>query len=227
LQSIYNRLAAMALLCTASGIYSQNTDIGEAPRPRPDIASQSSVTALSTTQSVVPWLLTSSRAAVQASYLNTFVPSGLVAMGWAGNLADGNAGTTSPAYRNAVTTRINWLRSFAGIASNVALNQTYSAGDQQAAMMMSVNAQLSHSPPSNWLDYSTAGANAAGNSNICLGFSSTDPGCLGLYMQDFGSNNAEAGHRRWILYPQTTSMGTGDVPFVSGYYSANALWVID
>lgn len=215
------------LLCSAWSLTGQNADLGEAPRPRADFAGQSSVTELSATESVVPWLLTSSRAAVRASYLNTFVPSRLVAMGWSGNLADANAGSTSPAYQNAVTTRINWLRSFAGIASNVALNTTYNTGDQQAAMMMSVNGELSHSPPSNWLDYSSAGATAAGNSNLCLGFPTNDPGCLEMYMQDFGANNTEAGHRRWILYPQTTSMGTGDVAFNLNYLSANALWVID
>ncbi len=47
-------------------------------------------------------------------------------------------------------------------------------------------------------------------------------------MVDAGNGNDEAGHRRWILYPQTTAMGTGDVPGNgNGYPMANALGVID
>jgi hypothetical protein len=46
-------------------------------------------------------------------------------------------------------------------------------------------------------------------------------------MQDFGNGNSEAGHRRWILYPQTQSMGSGDVSASGGNNSANGLWVFD
>ncbi|MCB0014924.1 MAG: hypothetical protein KDE34_23575, partial [Anaerolineales bacterium] len=33
--------------------------------------------------------------------------------------------------------------------------------------------------------------------------------------------------RRWILYPQTQEMGTGDLPGGNGYFASNALWVFD
>ncbi|MEM7799166.1 MAG: hypothetical protein AAF633_08255, partial [Chloroflexota bacterium] len=35
------------------------------------------------------------------------------------------------------------------------------------------------------------------------------------------------GHRRWILYPNTQRMGTGDIPSGSGGSASNALWVFD
>jgi hypothetical protein len=35
------------------------------------------------------------------------------------------------------------------------------------------------------------------------------------------------GHRRWVVYPQTQYMGTGDVPEGSGNGAANALWTQD
>ena len=45
-------------------------------------------------------------------------------------------------------------------------------------------------------------------------------------MKDPGSGNGFVGHRRWILYPQTQIMGTGDLPFTGGW-AANSLWVMD
>jgi hypothetical protein len=92
--------------------------------------------------------------------------------------------------------------------------------------MMMANQQLSHAPPASWLFYTAAGADAASKSNLCFG-SLSDPGCVQLYVLDFGANNSAVGHRRWLLYPQTTVMGTGDVPGSGPYQMANALWVID
>ena len=46
-------------------------------------------------------------------------------------------------------------------------------------------------------------------------------------MHDPGSYNYFVGHRRWILYPQTKEMGTGDIPYANGYPGANALWGFD
>src|SRR5262249_31156342 len=59
----------------------------------------------------------------------------------------------------------------------------------------------------------------------------SDPGCVVSYIVDNGSNNAAAGHRSALLFPQTQSMGTGDVPqsgpAANPYYLANAIWVQD
>jgi hypothetical protein len=47
-------------------------------------------------------------------------------------------------------------------------------------------------------------------------------------MLDYGTNNFVVGHRRWLLYPQTQVMGTGDVPPVgANYLAANTTWVFD
>jgi hypothetical protein len=218
------------LVVAAACVSAQVHDIGQPPTVQnqspPRERSASRENAIAPAAPSPAWIDTSSRSVVQASYLGTFVPTRSVAMGWSGDLTIGNAGSTSQAYRDAVAARINWIRSLAGVPGTVALSDTYNQGDQQAAMMMSVG-QLSHSPPNTWKFWTQAGATAAGNSNLCLGFSLSDPGCIELYMEDFGSGNAEAGHRRWILYPQTLNMGTGDVPPTSSYLSANALWVID
>ena len=172
------------------------------------------------------WLDTSSRAAVQTSYNGSLTPSATVPMNWTGSINGCVAGATAQAYQDAVALRVNWFRSMAGVPPGITLNATFGGKDQQAALMFSANNALSHSPPSNWTCYTADAATAAGSSNICIGFFN-DPGCIALYMQDFGSGNSEAGHRRWILYPQTQSMGTGDVSASGGNNSANGLWVFD
>ena len=76
-----------------------------------------------------------------------------------------------------------------------------------------------------WLCYTGDGANAAGNSNLAIG--GAGPAAISLYILDNGSNNTAVGHRRWILYPQTQTMATGDVSASGGYPAANATWVFD
>ncbi len=94
---------------------------------------------------------------------------------------------------------------------------------------MSVNGQLSHTPPASWKFYTATAAEAAGSSNLALG--ATGPAAIDAYIADYGDNNAPVGHRRWIFYPQTRMFGNGDVPPAqvngSSLAGANALWVLD
>lgn len=148
-----------------------------------------------------------------------------VAMGWTGSSSTGNAGTTSYSYKQAVMLRVNFYRAFAGIPAGVTNNPDWSTLDQDAALMMSANKAVSHNPPSSWRFYSDSGATGAGKSNLAL--SNAGPAAIASYMEDPGSVNAPVGHRRWILFPQTQQMGTGDVPASGGNYAANALWTLD
>ena len=175
---------------------------------------------------------TSSREAVRQFYLAICTAGDDTALGWTGSYSSGDsgaasvAGTTAAAFKDAVVLRINALRALAGVPAGITLLDTYSVKDQQAALMMSVNNALSHNPPSSWLCYTTDGAAAAGNSNLAIGNSGPRAITFG-YIADPGSNNAAAGHRRWLLYPQTQLMGTGDVPASGSFNTANATWVID
>ena len=49
--------------------------------------------------------------------------------------------------------RLNYYRAMAGVPATVTFSDTYNAMDQQAALMMSANGQLSHSPPTTWTCY--------------------------------------------------------------------------
>lgn len=172
---------------------------------------------------------TSDREAVRTFYRGAFFLSEDIPIGWTGNYATGDAGTTATAFRDAVAMRLNWYRAMAGVPAGITLNDAWNTKDQQAALMMSANGQLSHSPPTSWTYYTAAGAEGAASSNLSLG--NNGPGAITSQMRDAGTGNAEVGHRRWLLYPQTRTMGTGDTPpgvLISTPVSpANALWVFD
>lgn len=126
------------------------------------------------------------------------------------------AGTTSPASQAQVLQTINFFRGLTGVTA-VKLDPALNAQAQQAAMLMSANGQLSHSPPRNWRCWNTTAAKAAGSSDLALGASG--PQAIALYMSDPGQNNSAAGHRRWVLNPYVTEMGSGNTA------NSNALWV--
>ena len=135
-------------------------------------------------------------------------------------------GANSPTFASVTLRRINWFRALAGIPAAVTLNAGESAKDQAAAVMMAEHIALQHTGSwTNWDCFSSDGTNASANSNLALG--SDGPDAITSYIWDFGTNNFATGHRRWILYPQTQVMGTGDVPPENTFNSANATWVFD
>ncbi len=135
-------------------------------------------------------------------------------------------GTNSPLFASVTLRRINWFRALAGIPASLTFDAGESTEDQAAALMMSEHNGLQHVGDwTGWNCVSSDGTNAAGNSNLALG--NSGPDAISAYVWDFGANNYEVGHRRWILYPQTQIMGTGDVPPENSYLPANATWVFD
>jgi uncharacterized protein YkwD len=159
------------------------------------------------------------RASAARLWTSEYLPSVGVASQWTGSVASCATGSVSAAYRAAVVRRINYFRTMAGLPE-VQLDATYSAKAGEAALMMAANNLLSHDPPRSWLCYTLAGADGAAHSNLALGVAG--PRAIDGYIEDGGTTNAAAGHRRWLLHPPTTRMGLGDVPGQS-----NALWVVD
>jgi hypothetical protein len=171
---------------------------------------------------------TQDREAVRLFYNHVYVRPE-VAMGWTGDYASGKAGTVGAAWQAATSLRLNWYRAMAGVPAATTLSPDNSAKDQEAALLMSANGQLSHTPPSSWKWYTQTAAEAAGASNLALGV--TGANAVDSYIADVGDNNGPVGHRRWIFYPQTRAFGSGDVPPASAggasLYGANALWAFD
>lgn len=152
-------------------------------------------------------------------YNQAYLGSAGVAHGWNGNIAACSPGTTRPAFRNSVLLRINYFREMAGVPKLTGLNASYNQMDQSAALMMAANQDLNHNPPTSWKCYTGLGKDGAGSSNLALG--AYGPNAISLYMDDGGVGSL--GHRRWVLYPQTQQMGTGDIPGAAWYNQSNAM----
>jgi hypothetical protein len=169
---------------------------------------------------------TSDREATRAFFNQYYLNAPTPDIGWTGNVGACQAGTTSQAFKDAVSLRINFFRAMAGVWAGTGLSSTANTKDQQAALMFSANQALSHDPPQTWTCYTAGGDEAAGSSNIFLGEYGWN--AIDGYMWDYGGNNTEAGHRRNLLYPQTQLFGTGDIPGpFSERWPANAIWVFD
>lgn len=99
----------------------------------------------------------------------------------------------------------------------VTYSEAEDAQEADSSLMMAVNKQLSHTPPTSWTCYTASGATAAGASNLIggwgtgLGFDSEDS-YLGLWLTEGGS--ASIGHRRWILNPFLGKTSYGRVAVV-------------
>lgn len=168
------------------------------------------------------------RAAVVAHFnadYNTTNPP----IGWTGSHAACAQGDTSAEFKNAVIDQINFYRRMAGIQDVALAGALHNVGVQKAALLMSVNNALSHSPPAAWTCYSEMNAadpkgnDYAGMSNLYRSVNGAE--AIHGYMIDPGGINTAVGHRGWILWPQRSEIGTGDVPAGAGASTANALYV--
>lgn len=96
----------------------------------------------------------------------------------------------------------------AGVNPKIALNEESNRLAQEAALVMAAAGDLSHEPDSSWPCYSQAAYDGASQSNLFLGLFGV-PSIDG-YIEDPGEDNYPVGHRRWILDPTLSSIGTGD-----------------
>lgn len=142
---------------------------------------------------------------------------------WTGSVAANDPGTISHEFRLATVRRANYFRALCRLPA-VSLDEAQSGKCQHAALITAANKKLSHYPTSDWKCWTPEGAEAASNSN--LGFGSSGPAAINCYIYDEGSHNAAVGHRRWVLYPPLSKVGTGSVPYRPSYWETDALWVI-
>ncbi len=160
------------------------------------------------------------RAAVNTAYWREYAPGLDQDTGWTGSDRRCEPGTTSSASRAATLRALNYARSLAGLAP-VSFSAELNARAQKTALIMSANESLSHSPPSSWRCWSSTGAANARRSNIAIAWPSiTSSGTISLYLEDHGPSNRAVGHRRWLLNPFSTQMGSGSTD------TANAITVM-
>ena len=166
------------------------------------------------------------REAVRNFFNAVFYAGSGVRSGWAGNVTNCDAGSTSAEYQAAVLTRINFYRAMAGVPADVDFDPVLSEKSRPAALVVSANEMVTHAPPATFSCYTPEAREAAEISNLALGTSGIDS--IEAYMLDAGGNY-RVGHRRWLLYPQTQQMGNADIdpPDGSNTRRANANWSYD
>lgn len=163
---------------------------------------------------------TSSLAAVNAAYKSQFEPYLSQPTGYDGAVGGCFLGSQSAASRAGTRTALNFVRSLGGLAP-VDFSWTLNARSQATAVLMSANNQLSHHPSSSWRCWNPTASSNAARSNLAMSWPTITTGrAISLYMQEPGANNTAVGHRRWLMHPNTTQMGTGATN------NANAMTVV-
>jgi hypothetical protein len=229
-------ITIMAILCPFNG-FSQATsrlgqrqqpDLGEASRAptnlvlNPPAANGTKPLAQTVTGGFS--VNTDSREEVRGFYNAIYPTSENVPQNSTGSAANCSPGDNATAFQQAELRRINWFRAMAGMPAAIYLDPIDDWGSQQMAVIISANNALNHNPPSPYTCYNTFAAGYAGGDQA-LGADGAD--ATTLFIWDYGANNNEVGHRRWILYPPEIVMGVGDLPGVDTNAAANLTYVFD
>ena len=146
------------------------------------------------------------RESMRLGWTQVLKPALETPVGWQGSLSSCDEGAPSPAAQQSTARVVNYIRDLVGVEP-VVFSSTLPAQAQEAALMMARNEELSHAPPSSWACYTGDGAAAAAKSNLYLGRSGAS--AITGYMDDPGAVNTPVGHRRWIIDPRQTTMGSG------------------
>ena len=162
-----------------------------------------------------------SKASVAEAYRNVLVPALAVPVSWNGTADSCDAGAISAEAQTATLAAVNYMRELSGL-SKVTFNPTYNAKAQKAALVYTANNDLSHDIPSSWKCYSSDAAAAGERSNIAYGDGIAGPLAVLGYMEDPGAYNDVAGHRRWVLYPNAKTMGSGSTDIAQVLYVQGA-----
>jgi uncharacterized protein YkwD len=135
--------------------------------------------------------------------------------GWTGSVDGCVVGAESSQSLGATLHTVNTLRDFAGLPP-VSFDDGLNHKALAAALMMKAKGELSHMPDPSWPCYSSDGSDGAGHSNLYLGYSGAT--AMVGYVDDDGVPSV--GHRRWVLAPSLTTMGSGSTG------GSNALYVV-
>ncbi|APV50819.1 hypothetical protein BWI17_14650 [Betaproteobacteria bacterium GR16-43] len=181
-------------------------------------------------------IATGSRRAVVNAY-NTYYVSAMPSMNFTGSIGGCSPGLVSSAFKDFTLSRVNYYRAMAGLPGNVVhdLSTTRETEGQSAAVLFSANQKLDHAPANppftSCTNLLAAANNAASGSNIALSFGdSTADDVVPRYIDESDGSgpvgtNANAGHRRWILYPPQATMLNASTPTTFSTWGANALRV--
>jgi uncharacterized protein YkwD len=166
------------------------------------------------------------RESMRRGWLDVLKPALRTPIRWTGDLRTCTPGAPSAEAQDATLTAVNYFRDLVGVEP-VTFSRRLNRDSQRAALMMARNRDYSHSPSEDWACSTAAGSDALKRSNLFLGRAGA--GAVAGYMDDGGSANTAVAHRRWLIDPRQTTMGSGsvDAPGNDWRQIANALYVTD
>lgn len=135
---------------------------------------------------------------------------------WNGNTIKCDAGRVDLSVHQKVEDRVNYFRRNAGVPE-IYLDPELNDWCQKAALMMESNRKLDHEPKRAWRCYSDEGATAARYSLLTQGANTTM--AVTSFFAD--NQNPSVGNRRWMLYPNSMSLGHGSTE------NYCVLWALD
>jgi len=147
------------------------------------------------------------RATAVNDYHNNYLANdfNVTELNWSGSQYSCNPGSYNQSVNNKILARINYFRRITGLNDDVIFDNNLNQICQQAAVMLEVNASLSHCngtnnyPCNTWPCSTNDAMYASQHSVLASGhWSVFDP--VSLYIEDHGTNNQPVGHRRWLLY---------------------------
>ncbi len=161
---------------------------------------------------------------VLRDYRENYLATEITDLKWSGSVRGCRAGSLPPDVLRKAEKRINYFRRMAGLYP-VKLDPELNGIAQATALMMLAKKQTSHYPGKGWPCYSEKGALGARKSN--LGRSAMNH-LITDFIEDKGDSNTYCGHRRWLLFSRSKSMGFGAAYDPRHYtFTANALYVIN
>jgi uncharacterized protein YkwD len=168
--------------------------------------------------------LTADEERVLRDYRENYLASEIDDLKWTGSVRGCRAGSLPPEVLKKAEQRINYFRRMVGLYP-VKLDPELNDISQATALIMLARKDTSHYPGKNWPCYSEKGALGARKSN--LGRSATEH-LITDFIEDKGASNTYCGHRRWLLYSRSASMGFGAAYDPRHYmFAANALYVVN
>jgi len=143
-------------------------------------------------------------------YTDLYAATRISHIPWNGSTANCNPGEIPTNILKKAETRINYFRKVARL-NPVTLSEDFNEKAQHAALMMTANRQISHTPTVNWKCYTDKGNEGARNSNIGISDFENFPEISFVtgFILDYGPINHSIGHRKWLLNSRAQTMGYG------------------
>ncbi len=144
-------------------------------------------------------------------YNDLYITSTVKQIDWNGSVKKCEAGTLGKDILQKAKDRINYFRLACGLEP-ITFNDSYNEMCQEAALIMTANGQLSHTPPKSWKCYSEKGFLGAKNANLGISDFTNfqEMAFVTGFILDYGEFNKTVSHRKWLLNSRSVEMGYGN-----------------